>query len=148
MDERNLRLRALRVLILLTGIFFMLGAVVLFLPAAWMRSVANFFLGEGEGAKAWPEKGPAFLEYLIRAAAASCAWFGLFFLAAWRDPLRHRRIVVLCIVGLLLLGTALHAAGASVGLPARWYLGDALFCFVTGVAILLLLPPEETGEPQ
>jgi hypothetical protein len=100
------------------------------MPTSSWEPVAKFF-----GAESLPDS-PIF-EYTARLMSATYAAIGVFFTILALRPLDYGVMVPFSGWTTLLLGVVCAIIGFTVGMPTWWFMGDAGFCFVFGVLILV-----------
>lgn len=130
----EVRTRPLRTVLIVTGGGLCLCGALLLLPESWLRAMAGLFVGAGTLDSIWPEA--ALFTYMLRASLAAYLWIGIVLLVTASDPPKYRALVDVAICMLLLLAVVCTIAGITGGVPALFYLGDAVPSFV--VAALLL----------
>jgi len=166
----NEKAKALKIILIVTGVLFIVGGIVSFFPPDMLRdSVVATFCPEAQ--TVWPvpimpeEAGMEgvplehrggtvpLLDYVIRIMGAFCLWLGLIFLLVSRDLVKYRVIIAACGLGLLISGVVCFAAGmATVSpsgqIPTWWYILDAFFCIALGIALLVLNSAKATETEE
>jgi hypothetical protein len=112
------------------GIACLLALPALLMPMSALEACANLF-----AAVEFP-RAPLFA-YLLRAALATYAAVGVFYVILAVRPEKYPVLVPFSGVAAVYLGVALAIVGGITGLPALWFVPDALFSIVLGVLILL-----------
>ena len=123
-------MRALKVILWLAGILWLLGVFGMFLPISTLESFTRLFGVESL-------TGPPAATYAIRVVSAMCVGIGVFFIILALDPMKYGVIVPFSGITSLLLGVVCGITGPAVEMPAKWFLGDTLSCLVLGVLILV-----------
>ncbi|MHC4621558.1 MAG: hypothetical protein ACYTEQ_27770 [Planctomycetota bacterium] len=123
-------MRALKICLWIAGILCLLSVVGLFLPFSVFESIADYF--GVEELPAWP-----LFIYAIRTGAAAFVGIGIFFIIIALDPMKYGVLVPFSGITAVFIGAVCAISGPIVGMPAIWYLGDALSCLALGVLILV-----------
>lgn len=132
-------LRALVLLLRLSGTVLVLAFGAVLLPADWMAAT-HHWLGMGEFPVA------PLTDYLVRSVSALYGFHGVLVLIVAGEPLRYQRIIrylgVMDIVfGLMMLAIDLHA-----GMPMIWTAVEGPPLMGAGVLVLFLL--SRATEPE
>lgn len=137
------RMKALRVVLIVTGAVFCLAAIGLVVPFSWFRAVGEWFIGGKAMEQYWPD-GPLF-EYATRVSLVAYLWIGVVLLVASRDPVRHRAQIDIATGALCLMAVVCLVTGLAKGLPLMWPLGDGISALVGAVLLLVLRPRAATA---
>ena len=140
--RKQRREKLLRTVLIVTGAGLCLCGPLLVMPELWLRAMGGFFVGAEALDSVWPEG--ALFGYMLRASLAAYLWIGIVLLVTALDPSKYRALVDVAICMLLLLAVVCTIAGITSGVPALFYLGDAVPSFV--VAVLLLVFRPRKGE--
>jgi len=123
-------MRALRVVLCVTGILCLLSVVGIFLPVSAFESIAKFF-----GVESIPDS--PVVKYAVRAICATYVGVGIFFIILALDPAKYGVMVPFSGLCSIFVGVVCAITGIAVRMPALWYLGDSVPCLVLGVLILV-----------
>ena len=123
-------MRALKIVLWVTGILCLLSVVGMFLPVSAFESIAKFF-----GVESLPDS--PVVEYAIRAMSATYAGVGIFFIILALNPAKYGVMVPFSGLCAIFIGAVCAITGIAVRMPALWYLGDSVPCLVLGVLILV-----------
>ena len=123
-------MRALRVVLCVTGILCLLSVVGIFLPVSAFESIAKFF-----GVESIPDS--PVVKYAVRAICATYVGVGIFFIILALDPAKYGVMVPFSGLCSIFVGAVCAITGIAVRMPALWYLGDSVPCLVLGVLILV-----------
>jgi hypothetical protein len=86
--------------------------------------------------------------YGMRAACATWAFVGVFFLLVARDPTTYAPFLNLAIAGLLFVGLVCLITGVAVSMRPPWYLTDVAFCWVIGLLLLRWRQPRSVASEE
>ena len=75
--------------------------------------------------------------FLFRVCLATYGMIGVFFVILARNPLKYGEMLLLAAYGLLLLGVLDLIGSIRYALPFITYIVDVIFCFITGILILI-----------
>ena len=78
-----------------------------------------------------------FTVFLFRLSLATYGMIGVFFVILARNPLKYGEMLLLAAYGLLLLGVLVLIGSIRYALPFITYIVDVIFCFITGILILI-----------
>ena len=131
-------MKALKVVLVVMGVLCLLSAPGTVLPRSSLVAWAAIW-----GLHAPPDH--PLVAYSVRMACLAFALIGIFLLVLAADPLRYRPMLVLTVCGCFAVAVVALAAGWLAGMPALWYLGDAVGGVVAAVLILAFWPRE--AEP-
>ena len=123
-------MRALKIVLWVTGILCLLSVVGMFLPVSAFEPIAKFF-----GVESLPDS--PVVEYAIRAMSATYAGVGIFFIILALNPAKYGVMVPFSGLCSIFIGAVCAITGIVVRMPVLWYLGDSLPCLVLGVLILV-----------
>ena len=123
-------MRALKTCLWITGVFFLLSIIGLFMPFSVWQSLAKFF-----GVEPFPDS--PLLVYLIRAMSATYVGVGVFYIILASNPDKYRKLVLFSGIALVLLGLVCVISGQMLDLPAKWFLSDSLSCIILGFLIIV-----------
>jgi len=126
-------MRGLKICFWVGGFFCLLSLVGVFLPVAVLESIFKCFGVDAAGVLGRP-----MVEYIVRLVAGTYGAVGVYLLILAKEPMRYGALVPFTAVASLLLGAGCIVIGMMVGMPAKWFLGDAGGCLVFGVVVLLL----------
>ena len=132
-------MRALKVCLWIAAIGCLLSVLGLFLPMSAIESIESVF-----GVEELPDS-PLFV-YAVRVMSATYVTIGAFFLILALDPLKYGILVPFSGAASVFVGVVCGAAGAMAKLPVSWFAGDALFCTVIGILILVFQRRAVTGR--
>ena len=130
--------KLLKATLYVIGGWYCLAGPALLMPSSWWRAMAEWFLEAEALRMLWPE-GPV-LDYAVRGMMAGFLWLGVILLLAATNPEKHRAQVDIAIGGLFLLALVTLVAGIVNGIPAWWFLGDAIPSLVGALLLLVLRP--------
>ncbi len=123
-------MRGLKICLWITGILCLLSVVGLFLPLSVFESIAGFF-----GIDTLPDS--PLVTYGIRTLSATFAGIGVFFIILAMNPMKYGVMVPFSGLVSVFIAVICLITGLLVNMPAAWFLGDFLSCWVLGVLILL-----------
>ena len=132
----------LRLILIAVGAVIAVHGALAFVPMSWAKTAASVFIDAETLESLWPQSELAI--YGMRASLSAYVWLGLSALVAASDPHKYRGFVDIAIAGLLVMSALCLVAGVMGGIPGLWYVGDAVFCFVP--AVLLLLFRNKKGQ--
>ena len=135
------REKLLWTVLIVTGAVLCLCGPLLVMPESWLRAMGGLFVGAEALDSVWPET--AHFGYVLRTSLAAYLWIGIVLLVTASDPRRYGRLVDVAICMLFLLTVVCIAAGITSGIPALFYLGDAVPSFVVAVLLLALRPRKQ-----
>jgi hypothetical protein len=121
---------ALKACLWIVAVGCLLSVVGLFLPLATLESVAAWF-----GNMSFPDS--PLVRYAVRVISATYVAIGVFYLVLALDPLRYGLLVPFSGAAGVFVGAVCGVTGFTSGMPPGWFLGDALFCTVLGLLILV-----------
>lgn len=124
-------MRGLKVCLWTAGILCLLSSIGLFLPESMWASIVKVF-----GVELELPTSPVAL-YMVRLMLGTYAAIGVYLIILGTDPVRYGIMVPFTGLASLLLGAICAITGPLVGLPAKWYLGDAIPCAVLGILIIV-----------
>ncbi len=123
-------MRGLKICLWITGILCLLSVVGLFLPVSACESIAAFF-----GIETLPDS--PLIMYAIRTMAATFTGVGVYFIILALNPVKYGVLVPFSGIVAVFIGVVCFITGLTVGMPAKWFLGDTLSCLVLGLLILM-----------
>jgi len=133
--------RRLRVVLWIAGVGCGIAIFGVVVPWDWLSSwSAAYGLEEMSADPLWV--------YGMRAACATWAFVGVFFLLVARDPTAYAPFLNLAIGGLLFVGLVCLITGAAVSMQPPWYLTDVAFCWVVGLLLLLWRQPRAVASEE
>jgi hypothetical protein len=125
------RIRILKVLLRIAGVWTGAAFLTMLLPVEWMAATHEW-LGLGE----FP-RGPV-IEYLARSIAALYGFHGVLLLLVSTDPIRYHTIVTYISVLNIVFGSMLVAIDLHVGMPASWTISEGPPIIVFGIVLMFL----------
>lgn len=132
-------MRALKICLWISGIMWLLSVAGVFLPVSVIESFYSFM-----GVESFPDS--VLFLYGLRVMSAIAAGVGIFFIILALRPMDYGIMVPFSGIGSMVLGVICAIAGMSVKIPALWFLGDALGCFVIGVLVLVFWRQSRQGQ--
>ncbi len=129
----------LKIVLWLTGVICLCGFIGIILPwsiIAKLASISNWDVSGFQGCE----------KYVVRIAMAAFGMIGVFFLILARDPLKYGIMLSLAGYGLLVFGLICLVWGIYyrlTGFPWWSWLGDVLFCLITGGLIVYFKGKEQ-----
>jgi len=123
-------MRGLKICLWIAGVLCLLWVAGLFLPLSACESIAGFF-----GIETLPDS--PLIMYAIRTVSAASIGIGAFCIILAMNPMKYGVMVPLSGIVAVLIGVVCVITGPAVGMPAAWFLGDALSCLVLGALILV-----------
>jgi hypothetical protein len=102
----------------------------MFLPLSMWESIVEFF-----GMESLPDS--PLLLYGIRTVSATFAGVGIFFVILALRPMNYGVMVPFSGWAAVLIGIVCVVSGFKTGMPTLWFLGDAGFCLILGLLILI-----------
>jgi hypothetical protein len=112
------------------AIGFLLNFIFAALPWQAMTAWANVFGVQMPAAEPW-------IVFAVRTLFTTYGMIGVFFVILARNPLKYGAMLLLAAYGLLLLGILELIGGIRYAFPLIIYIIDVIFCFITGVLILI-----------
>jgi hypothetical protein len=112
------------------AIGFLLNFIFAALPWKAMTAWANVFGVQMPVAEPWTV-------FAVRILFTTYGMIGAFFVILARNPLKYGEMLLLAAYGLLLLGILVLIGSIWYALPFITYFFDVIFCFITGVLILI-----------
>jgi hypothetical protein len=123
-------MRGLKIVLWITGILCLLAVLGLFGPFSMYESIGRAF-----GFETLPDS--PLIEYAIRTAAATYMGIGVYFIILATAPMKYPLLVPFTGLATIILGLVCAISGPAAGMPAVWYMADALSCIVLGALILM-----------
>ena len=123
------KMRGLKICLWITGVLCLLAILGLFLPLSVCETVAAFF--GVEQLPDWPV-----ITYALRTIAATFVGIGVYFIILALDPQRYGILVPFSALTAIFICVVCLTAGPIAGMPAKWFLIDALSCAILGILIL------------
>jgi len=133
-------MRGLKVVLWIAATGCLLSVLGLFLPMSALATIGSVF-----GVDELPDS-PLFI-YAVRVMSATYVTIGVFFLILALDPARYGILVPFGGAASVFVGVVFAVAGLAAGIPVSWWIGDALFCGVTGI-LILIFQRRAKGERQ
>jgi len=121
---------ALKACLWIHGLGCLLSVFTVFMPMTWFESLYAVLAG-----RPLPE-GPE-IAYAVRVASAMSAVLGGFYILLALRPLAYGPLVPFSGWAMVFLGVVCGIAGMASRIPTWWVLGDALWCLVFGVLIVV-----------
>jgi hypothetical protein len=112
------------------AIGFLLNFIFAALPWRALSAWANQFGVQIPTAEPWTV-------FAVRILFTTYGMIGVFFVILARNPLKYGEMLLLAAYGLLLLGILVLIGSIWYALPFITYFFDVIFCFITGVLILI-----------
>ena len=123
-------MRGLKICLWIAGIGCLLSVFGMFLPVSAWQSIAKVF-----GVESLPDS-PLF-EYVARLMSATYAAVGVFFIILALRPMDYGVMIPFSGWASVFVAVVCAITGHVVAMPTLWFLGDASFCLVFGVLILV-----------
>jgi len=123
-------MRGLKIVLWITAILCLLAVLGLFGPFSMYESIARAF-----GLETLPDS--PFVEYAIRTVMATYIGIGVYFIILAMAPMKYPLLVPFTGLATIILGLVCAISGPAAGMPAVWYIADALSCIVLGALILV-----------
>jgi hypothetical protein len=123
-------MEGLKTVLWVCAVGFLLNFIFAALPWQAMTAWANVFGFQMPAAE-------PFHVFTFRLCLATYGMIGVFFVILARNPLKYGGMLLLAAYGLLCLGVLSLVGGIRYSLPPIIYVGDIIFCFITGALILL-----------
>ena len=112
------------------AIGFLLNFIFAALPWRALSAWANQFGVQIPTAEPWTV-------FAFRILFTTYGMIGVFFVILARNPLKYGEMLLLAAYGLLLLGVLVLIGSIRYALPFITYIVDVIFCFITGILILI-----------
>ena len=112
------------------AIGFLLSFIFAVLPWRAFTAWANQFGVQIPAAEPW-------IVFWVRILFTTYGMIGVFFVILARNPLKYGAMLLLAAYGLLLLGILELIGSIRYALPLITYIVDVIFCFITGILILI-----------
>jgi hypothetical protein len=112
------------------AIAFLLSFIFAVLPWRALTAWANLFGVQIPAAEPW-------IVFVFRLLGATYGMIGVFFVILAQNPLKYGAMLLLAAYGLLLLGILELIGSIRYALPFITYIVDVIFCFITGILILI-----------
>jgi len=125
-------MRALKICLWIAGVLWLLSLIGVFLPISAWESVGKFFGAEPLGLV----DSPLFV-YMIRVGLAMAAAIGVYLIILALNPMKYPVLVPFTGLAGIFIGIVCGITGLLTAMPALWFLGDSLSCFIGGVLILI-----------
>ncbi len=123
-------MEGLKTVLWVCAVGFLLNFIFAALPWQAMTAWANVFGFQMPAAE-------PFHIFTFRLCLATYGMIGVFFVILARNPLKYGGMLLLAAYGLLLLGVLILIGSIRYALPLITYFFDVIFCFITGVLILI-----------
>ena len=118
-------MKALKVILWICGISFLISFVALVLPWGVIENLYRFFGEE-------PIVASATANYSFRVACFIVGLIGIYFIILALDPATYRRLIGFSAIALIACGVASVIIGLNAGIAPQFYIGDGLFGIVLG----------------
>jgi hypothetical protein len=132
-------LKALKVILWICGIGFMISFIFMLLPWSIIESLYRFF-----GEEPIPNIPTA--NYLFRISCALVGLIGIYFIILAQNPSHYRQLLIFSAVGLMACGVICVIVGLIVGISPSFLIGDGLFGIVLGIILASLIPKAEAQK--
>jgi len=121
---------ALKICLWINGLGFLLSLITAFMPMRLLESFYTTFLGQ-------PLPDLPEIVYSVRLASAMAAMLGGFFIFLALHPVECGALVPFAGLATAFLGAVCVIGGLEAGMPLWWFLGDALWCLLFGILIVV-----------
>ncbi len=140
-------MRALKICLWIHGLGCLLSVFTVFLPMRLLESLYATLLGQ-------PFPDAPEIVYAVRLMSATSVMLGGFFILLALHPAERGVLVPFAGWATVFLGVVCVIGGLEARMPLWWFLGDALWCLVLGILIVIfsrqarLTPAAVIGMPR
>ena len=130
-------MKALRVVLIIVGLATLIPSVIgLVMP--WGKLVGFW---ESFGLTVAPETEGSLMVYMTRAFCMTMAWAGFLFLLSAADVIKYLALIRSLALASVCVALTCILVGVKLGIPAKAYLIDGIFCLAAGGLIWTLSCP-------
>ena len=121
---------ALKICLWINGLGFLLSLITAFMPMRLLDSFYTTLLGQ-------PLPDLEEIVYAVRLASVMAAMLGGFFILLALRPVECGTLVPFAGLATAFLDAICVIGGLEAGMPPWWFLGDALWCLLFGILIVV-----------